>query len=469
MIGPDPLADAAGRKDSIALLLLCLLGALTQLLAFHWGVITPDSVVQYDQALTGVYDDWHPPITAWIWRQLLHLGQGGAPFLIMDVTLYWGALGLVAQGLLRRHGRMPAFVVLGLGLLPIAFGQVGAILKDPFMACLLFAATALLVRREWGGLGWLRLPAVLLILLAGATRFNALFAALPLMLLAAPRDWIRRPVTYVASATVAAGLLVGANWTLNEAMLRPGHSHPINSLVNFDLAGIVAHGGRNGWPDLADGEARALVARCYTPRLYGMADEQLCARTEQAIAVHVDTRHESAIAVWLRAIAASPVAWALHRLDHLNWNWRFLVPFVPNDAVYMMSAPNDLGLHFRPNPLTRVVGGAARIMAWTPLGRPATWLALAIGLLIMAPNLPSRRILLALGGSALLYGLAYAVVSVAPDLRYNLWTLFAIMIGGAIVFAERAHIAGDRWKVALLPAIVVMKLEVIALLIGAIG
>ncbi|MFP5456680.1 MAG: hypothetical protein ACLGHK_14455, partial [Alphaproteobacteria bacterium] len=183
----------------------------------------------------------------------------------------------------------------------------------------------------------------------------------------------------------------------------------------------------------------------------------------------VDRQHESAVAVWLRAIAASPVAWALHRLDHLNWNWRFLVPFVPNDAVYMMSAQNDLGLRFVPNPLTKVIGSAARIMAWTPLGRPATWLALAVGLLILAPNLPSRRILFALGGSALAYGLAYAVVSVAPDLRYNLWTLFAVMIGGAIVIAERAHIAGDRWKVALLPAIVVMKLEVIALLIGQIG
>lgn len=456
-------------RDGRLLALFCVLGAALQIYAFHWGVITPDSVVQYGQALTGVYDDWHPPITACVWRQLLRLGSGGAPFLIMDVALYWAALGLVAHGLLRRHGRLAALTMLGLAFLPIAFGQVGAILKDPFMACVLLAATALLVRREWGGLGWLGLPATLLILLAGATRFNALFAALPLMLLAAPRHWIHRPVTCVATATAAAALLVGANWTLNEAMLRPGHSHPINSLVNFDLAGIVAHGGANGWPGLADPEARALVARCYTPRLYGMADEQLCARTEETIAVHVATRHESAIAVWLRAIAASPVAWMRHRLDHLNWNWRFLVPSVPDDAVYMMSAPNELGLHFLANPLTKIVGRAARIMAWTPLGRPATWLAIAIGLLIVAPGLPSRRILLALGGSALLYGLAYAVVSVAPDLRYNLWTLFAVMMGGAIAFAERAYTPGERWKLALLPAIVVMKLEVIALLVGAIG
>lgn len=459
----------AVRRDGPLLALLCVLGAALQLYAFHWGVITPDSVVQYGQGLTGVYDDWHPPVTAWVWRQLLRLGQGGAPFLAMDVLLYWSGFGLVARGLSLRNGRGAALTLLALALLPIAFGQVGAILKDPFMACLLLAATALLIRREWGGASWLRLPAVLLILLAGATRFNALFAALPLLLLAVPGQWIRRPLHLVAAATAAAALLVGANWTLNEAMLRPDHSHPINSLVNFDLAGIVAHGGHNGWPGLPDAEANRLVARCYTPRLFGMADEQLCARTEERIATHVATRGESAISVWLRALWRSPGAWVRHRLDHLNWNWRFLVPAVPDDAVYIMSQPNELGLHFAPNAVTHVVGWTARAMAWTPLGRPATWIALAIGLLIVAPQLPSRRILLALGGSALLYGLAYAVVSVAPDLRYNLWTLFTVMVGGAIAFAERAHIAGDRWKMALLPAILVMKLEVIALLVGAIG
>ena len=128
-----------------------------------------------------------------------------------------------------------------------------------------------------------------------------------------------------------------------------------------------------------------------------------------------------------------------------------------------MSEPNDLGLHFTPNPATRVVAGAARIMAWSPLGRPATWLAAALGLLIVAPCLPSRRIVTALAASALLYGSAYALVSVAPDLRYNLWTMLAAMIGLAIVLAERAALSWPRRVAALAPAGLVMICELVAL------
>ena len=82
----------------------CVLFALVQIAAFRWGVITPDSVVQYGQALSGQYDDWHPPITAWLWRQLLRFGTGGAPFLLLDVALYWGAIGLIADRIAVRHG-----------------------------------------------------------------------------------------------------------------------------------------------------------------------------------------------------------------------------------------------------------------------------------------------------------------------------------------------------------------------------
>ena len=82
------------RRPRLVLAGLCIAFALVQLYAFHWGVITPDSVVQYEQALTGRYDDWHPPVTAWLWRQLLHFGPGGAPFLVTEIMLYWGAFGL---------------------------------------------------------------------------------------------------------------------------------------------------------------------------------------------------------------------------------------------------------------------------------------------------------------------------------------------------------------------------------------
>ena len=452
------------RHPRAALALLCIALALVQLYAFHWGVITPDSVVQYGQALSGRYDDWHPPVTAWLWRQLLRLGPGGAPFLLLDVALYWGAIGLIADSLRARHGWRAAVLPILLALLPIPFGQVGAILKDPLMACLMLMAAALLVRRAAGGPAWLAAVAVPLILIAAATRINALFAALPLLLLVLPARWTASPLRLSAAATASLALLLASNWAINEAMLRPSHSHPLYSLINFDLAGIVAQGGGNGYPGLSDAQARAATAHCYTPRLYGGGDEPGCTMAEDSLAEHVSRTGDSPIGIWLNAVIASPAAYARHRLAHLDWNWRFLLREVPGDAVYLMSQPNELGLRFTPNGATRTIVKASMWLAWSPLGRPATWLAVALGLMIAAPGLPSRRIVAALAASALCYGGAYALISVAPDLRYNLWTMLAVLVGLAIALPERAALGAGRRLVAVAPAIAAMLMETMALL-----
>jgi hypothetical protein len=450
------------RRPGLFIAALCVLLAFLQLGAFRWGVITPDSVVQYGQAVSGVYDDWHPPVTAWIWRQLLHIAPGGAGFLLLDVALYWGAAGLLAELLRRRHGWGAAALPILFALTPIPFGQIGAVLKDPLMACLLLMAAVLLAWREQGArrAGWIALP---LVLLAGAIRINGLFAALPLLMLAAPAGWLRRPVTFVAAATGALLLLLAASWTLNEAMLRPHHSRPILSLVNFDLAGIVAQGGPSGYPDIDPARAQALTRHCYDPRLYGAHDEDVCAAAEDGLEAYARRSGDSPVGIWLNAIIAAPDAWARHRLAHLNWNWRLAVPAVPDDAVYMMSAANSFGLEFAPDMGTRIVVGAARAMATSPLGRPASWLAVAIGLLVLASGLRQRRIVVALAVSALAYGGAYALVSVAPDLRYNLWTMLAGMTGLCFLFAERPALPRWRWALAIAPLVMVTAIELAAL------
>lgn len=443
----------------------CVLFALVQIAAFRWGVITPDSVVQYGQALSGQYDDWHPPITAWLWRQLLRFGTGGAPFLLLDVALYWGAIGLIADRIAVRHGVCWAAAPMLIGMLPIPFGQIGAILKDPLMACLLLMAVALLVRGEEAR-GWLRRFALPLILVAAATRINAPFAALPLLLLWLPQGWTMSPGRIVASASIAIAALLASGWTINQAMLRPHHSQPIFSLINFDLAGIIAQGGPNLYPTLGTAEARAFTAACYEPKLYGARDADHCAFPEDSLAAYAARSGASPVGLWLSAILAAPGPYLRHRLEHVDLNWRLAVAGVPDDAVYMMSEPNPFGLRFTPNALTHAVVGAARAMAWSPLGRPATWLAVALGLLIAAPRLKSRPLVTALAASALLYGGAYAVVSVSTDLRYNLWTMLAAMLGLAFALVEGAQLSRRRMVAASAPLLLVVMLEVGGLLAG---
>jgi hypothetical protein len=455
----------------IAIIAACL--CALQIYAYHWGVITPDTVVQYGQALSGRYDDWHPPITAWLWRQLGWFGPGGGPFLILDSLLYWGGIALITMRLGQRGGWPAAAVMILFATLPIGFGQVGAILKDPLLACLLLMASALILWRE-RSIGrariWLALLPLPLIVVASATRFNALFAAIPLLILLLPPESIRSWWRLGFGLVAAAALLGATGWLINVAALKPHRSHPIYALVNFDLAGIDAHGGGNPYPSLTDATAAALTAHCYDPRLYGATDAAVCPRAEDSLADYTRRHHVGPIAIWLGAVTHAPLPYLYHRLAHLNWNWRFLLTSIPNDAAYGMSQPNDLGLHFVRNRLTKIVGAAAYIMACSPFGRPITWLCIAIGLLIIAPQLPNRRFVTAMAASALFYGGAYILISVAPDLRYNLWTMIAVMVGMATAFADSRMpgvvIGKARLRGACAPAAIVMALESAALLVG---
>ncbi len=451
-------AEMNGARAGLAIATPIVLLAAAQIYAFHWGVITPDTLFQYQQALTGAYDDWHPPVTAWIWHLLLQFHTGSAAILLFDVLLSWLGIGCFALAAWRRYGMAWALVMVGIGAVPIAFGQMGSLLKDPLLAALCLLASGLIA------LGRARWLAVSLLMLATATRFNAIFATLPLLLGLMPHPW---PETWLRRLLVVGSgaiVLLGSSWLINVALLQPQRSQPIFSLVNFDLAGIASQGGAAPYPSMGAAETRLLTRQCYDQRLYNPSASEPCNSVEDRLSAFAAREGQSAISIWVRAVSANPIAYLRHRIEHLNWNWRLFVRAVPDDAVYIMSEPNDLGLSFEPNRLTMFVAACARALAWSPLGRPATWLAVASGLLLISGSLVARRLIRMLALSSLGYGGAYAVVSVAPDLRYNLWTMIAAMIATALALADIG--AGARPGRRRIVAAVLLVAAVIAIEMG---
>jgi hypothetical protein len=453
------------RSYWILALIACLAGL--QLYAFRWGVITPDTVDQYGQALTGQYDDWHPPITTWIWRQLLRIWAGSAGYLVFDLLVYWSAIFIIAHAMARR-GWMGAILVIAVAAAPIPFGQMGAILKDPLLASFCLLASALIIANRRDILP-LNAAAGILIVMASAMRFNAPFATMPLLIALLPPRWVSGPVRLVSIVIIAVPALMLSSWTINVAALKPHRSEPIFSLVNFDLAGIVAYGGGNVYPQLGSSDAVRLTRNCYDDRLYNPSNTMLCNIVEDSLMDFSHRTGNGALRIWLAGVMHARLPYLHHRLAHLNWNWRFLLRDVPKDAFYMMSEPNDLGLKFTPNPITKTILGAARAMAWSPFGRPITWLAVALGLLVIAPVLPSSRHINMLSCSALGYGLAYVFVSVAPDMRYNLWTIIAAMLAAAVALSDLGHgsnsVSKPRLMLATAPVLLVIVLESIWLLL----
>ena len=153
---------------------------------------------------------------------------------------YWSGAALLAQSLRRRNRPRSALAVLAILAVPIAFGEMGSVIKDSLLTACCLAAVGLATH---GGRP-ARLIALALLTVAAATRFNAGFAAAPLLVWLLPARWQDDRWRVAGLILVALALFGASSWLINQEALAPRRTHPMTSLVGFDLAGIVAHGGR---------------------------------------------------------------------------------------------------------------------------------------------------------------------------------------------------------------------------------
>jgi len=429
----------------------------------YWpGVMTWDSIRQYDQALSGHFDDWHPPLMNWIWRQLLPLAHGPAPMLLLQLAIWASGYGLLVGWALKRRRPVLAVVLAATALTPVAVALMATIVKDSLMAALLLAAAGLLAWRREGRGG---LPAVLagaLIVVACALRFNGFLAGGPLLLALLPGRLRATPLRTAASGLAATALLLLPMPIANH-LLKAEPSGVGLSLVIYDLGGITEHTGRDAFPPLPVKDPVAVNRLCYTPvRWDPYADwgDDACTVGFDALQPAFQQQHIRPTLYWARAILAHPLAYAEHRLQHFNLNTRFLVKGEVDRPVHDRSEDNPWSYQVTPNPVLHAVDALALAGEATPLDWPIVWIALALGLVILAPRLPSRGVVLPLALSALLYGSGYLVVSVASELRYHLWTIIAALLAAVVAAADlpQANLGRRDLALAAAPPVLVIVL-----------
>lgn len=440
----------------------------------YWpGLMIWDSIRQYDQALSGRFDDWHPPLMEWVWRLLTHLAPGPAPMLLLQLAIYAAGFGLLATWALKQRRPGLGVALAASSLTPIAVALMGAIIKDSLMAALLLAAAGLLAwRRDDERDLPLSLIGIVLVVLACALRFNAFVAGGPLVAALLPERLRRTPLRLVLTTAVTTVALLLPMPIANH-LLGAERSDVGLSLVIFDLGGITERAGKSVFPPLPVKDPVAANDDCYSPvrwDLYADWAEDPCPVGFEPVRKAFRERGIRPTLFWAEAILSHPIAYAEHRLRHFNVNTRFLVgdPIEVNGdvvrPVYDRSNPNRWSYQVTPNPLHDVVDATAMACARTPLGWPIFWMALAAGLLTLAHRLPSRRLIWPLALSSLLYGLGYGVVSVSSEIRYHLWTMLAALLAACVAFADFAA-AGASLKrrdllIAATPAALVALLGV---------
>ena len=436
-----PGGTRGARIAGIAAASLCAIS-----LGIRWpGVAMYDSVSQYEQALGDDYADWHPPIMARTWSLLLKVWPGTAPFLLLQMLLWWGGLGLLAAALAKRGRHGAAAAVLAVGAFPLFLGWATVVLKDAQMAACLVAVIGFVAHWRLAGRK-LPLPAsalvAMLLLYATLVRGNAVFATVPFALAlggwgGARRWWMKAALMLAALvATLAITPLI------NHRLLRAEATHNERALPLYDIVGIAHHARLATIPglaqaDWAEGERRG----CYTPYFWNPYGEPAqCDAIGQTLAFGPE-RGAHILRVWVGLVATHPLAYALHRTAHFNANLRFLVGAGEPDAIPPIdSEPNDLGLGAPSGRTAHALIALAGLTNLTPLGWPALWFATGLALLWGSRAGGGAQVVLgrALAWSAVVMSGSFALASIASDLRYHLWSMVAVALAAILLLDARA-------------------------------
>lgn len=244
-----------GRR--IAFVGLALLGYGLSLHANWPGHFEPDSLWQLAQGKAGIYNDWHPPVMAWLLGLAAHFDGNASLFIVFDGALYFGALA--AFGLLAPRPGNRLLLALALMLIsPLSLIYQGVVWKDVLFAD---AAVAGFAALAWAGRVWERrrvsfaliAAAFALFSLAALVRQNGLvvpvcgaagFAGIAYMGevdALGPANARKRAGVYGGAALASSLALIAlGGLALNtRSDGQPENLHQVRRLQVYDLAGMA--------------------------------------------------------------------------------------------------------------------------------------------------------------------------------------------------------------------------------------
>lgn len=429
---PKSVATVVARSPlSLAVVIVALF--VTNLISQFPGVSNHDSDVQYVQAVSGHFTDWHPPIMAWLWSLLLLIKDGTGLLFAGHVICYWLGFGLIALTLSRIGHNLAAWAIVGISVLPPLIMQNVQIHKDVGLAVAFLSAFAICF--------WYRAQdvkispaattiAIALLLYGGLVRSNAVFALPPLLIYMLRPALVNRPILFFASYSLIAAFAIPVSDAINHKLLRATPTFPLGSLETFDIAGIAHFS--DDMSVFGDGRVtKEVLAECFTPVLWDTLKEgSKCSVISEALGPRPTDK-------WIAAISRHPLAYAEHRLVHYNQELStVLLVHHPVDGLYNW----EYYVHVKPvTAKQNIVDGIRFCSLFAP------WFVLVLGFVVLALSVPRpekeasclNNAVVCLVVSGLCYMGAYLFIGVASEYRYHYWAMIAIFVATVIGISER--------------------------------
>jgi len=413
---------------------IIVLGLLVSSMTFFPGWMSNDSIMQYREARAGEFNTWHPVLMAWWWRQLDHVYQGPAPFLIQNLLLYWGAWGVLANALRRDAGQY-AYLVPLLGFWPGFLFVLGEIWKDVAFACSLFMGWAIVInaycwRRKTSRLEQCAL--VVLLSFAVGVKTNGIVAIpfLVLFWLHTEQRRLRAGSALLASLISVAIFLIPYGIT---RLLPVKNDNPIQYTQVYDLFAISVRTGENRLPQYINDRVQQPWVELQKMYAIGKNDNLFYGITKDLIGLRATSPSDAAELrrAWLSAINSHPSDYLMHRRD----NFLSLLRIGQSSAAYVATpsvVTNEFGITFDTNIISEWLATEPQTHPW--IFFPWLYLLLAlISILVLSTRKKYRAPALFMTASSFAFVAPHFFIAPASDYRYLYYSYFCSV--AMIVFA----------------------------------
>lgn len=448
------------RRSVLVGAVIALAGLILSRDAFFPGFMSYDSFTQFGQSRSLQFDDWHPPLMSWLWSLLNRVSRGPEGMLHFHLALLWSGLLL---WLWEYRARPLAWLLPLIGLLPWVLNFAGVLWKDAGMAFALLLLAAL----ASGPATRLRMAAAgLLFFYAVNLRYNAMFAALPVLVLLLLRWWPSlSPLRLIGTALGALVLALGLGSIFSYQLIGAERTRPANFMMVDDLSYLSLKEKRSLLPGVS-------LERVQACTLQDISQTRLLARSfclkHTAREGDPDLLKADLRTPWLDAVTRNPFAYLEFRLGAFAFLLRS-----PADEPYAIwqggVEENRMGVIQRRGTATELAERAvARTAEALPfLFKPYWWLCAATLLLAVSTTLAdtgTRRSAQALLASSVLYILGYVPITPMADFRYVYWSVIATTLAAVLLVVDWPSAArGGRRRGTALAAVAAAVLVLLGL------
>lgn len=453
----DKLIAVLKRNWIWSLIGITVVLLIINLAIFYPGYMSPDSLNQLYQA-KGLQPvtDFTPPAMTLVWRLLLDITGKPASMLVLQLSLLWSALALLAIYVWKVSDRRKlSLLVLALGVLPFTLDISGVVWKDVQMTNSLLLATALIVFLGLTRNKWLRIilsvSGIALISYACLVRYNALPAVVPLNFLIVRAWWPTWRIRWQVVASVVIAVAMAGLFPLVNIVGNVQSSHPVSAIFIDDIANIssVKEVEQSSIPAPLKRDFVAAID-CQVQKNSLVNNFYLCANNTARQDFQF-TYYASMKSYWISMFIHHLPSYALYRFETF-----FAFIFTPTAPGYIWQDginSNTLNLTPRFPGLGDTAGIYVTGFGYSHLSmffEPWFWLAVSCLVIRFAKKAKQHyMIVLALGVSSLLYFLSYLPTGTTGDYRYIYWNVYALLIAATLFLVDYMHARGARSEKSL--------------------